>query len=84
MQAFSLDFNLRQHMKIHSKDHYRVCPYPDCGKRYTQECKLKSHIKAHHEKVILLHHNGDYHETVRVFDSHILLSLVALGHFVYL
>ena len=51
MQAFSLDFNLRSHMKTHSQENYHVCPYPDCGKRYAHEYKLKNHIASHHEKV---------------------------------
>ncbi|KAL5974523.1 hypothetical protein ACLOJK_031188 [Asimina triloba] len=48
--AFSLDFNLRAHMRTHSQDNYHICPYEDCGKRYAHEYKLKTHIKAHHEK----------------------------------
>lgn len=51
MQAFSLDFNLRSHMKTHSQENYHICPYPDCGKRYAHEYKLKNHIASHHEKV---------------------------------
>lgn len=54
LQAFSLDFNLRAHMKTHSLENYHVCPYPECGKRYTNECKLRTHIKTQHEKVRLL------------------------------
>ncbi|KAF8404241.1 hypothetical protein HHK36_009123 [Tetracentron sinense] len=50
MQAFSLDFNLRAHMRTHSQENYHVCPYADCGKRYAHEYKLKTHIKSHHEK----------------------------------
>ncbi|KDO37614.1 hypothetical protein CISIN_1g026846mg [Citrus sinensis] len=48
--AFSLDFNLRSHMKTHSQENYHICPYPDCGKRYAHEYKLKNHIASHHEK----------------------------------
>jgi len=51
LQAFSLDFNLRSHMKTHSQENYHICPYPDCGKRYAHEYKLKNHIASHHEKV---------------------------------
>ncbi|KAF8411878.1 hypothetical protein HHK36_004437 [Tetracentron sinense] len=50
MQAFSLDFNLRAHMRTHSQENYHTCPYVDCGKRYAHGYKLKVHIKAHHEK----------------------------------
>jgi hypothetical protein len=50
-QAFSLDFNLKAHMKTHSADNYHVCQYPECGRRFTQESKLRAHIRAQHEKV---------------------------------
>ncbi|KAJ6706713.1 TRANSCRIPTIONAL REPRESSOR PROTEIN YY [Salix purpurea] len=50
MQAFSLDFNLRSHMKTHSQENYHICPYSECGKRYAHEYKLKNHIASHHEK----------------------------------
>ncbi|KAJ6932036.1 hypothetical protein NC651_007664 [Populus alba x Populus x berolinensis] len=48
--AFSLDFNLRSHMKTHSQENYHICPYSECGKRYAHEYKLKNHIASHHEK----------------------------------
>lgn len=51
MQAFSLDFNLRSHMKTHSQENYHICPYPECGKRYAHEYKLKNHISSTHQKV---------------------------------
>lgn len=38
-------------MKTHSQENYHICPYPDCGKRYAHEYKLKNHIASHHEKV---------------------------------
>ncbi|KAK6794630.1 hypothetical protein RDI58_008083 [Solanum bulbocastanum] len=50
MQAFSLDFNLRSHMKTHSQENYHICPYPECGKRYAHEYKLKNHISSTHQK----------------------------------
>jgi hypothetical protein len=46
-----LDFNLKAHMKTHSADNYHVCQYPECGRRFTQESKLRAHIRAQHEKV---------------------------------
>ncbi|KAK6156999.1 hypothetical protein DH2020_011247 [Rehmannia glutinosa] len=52
-QAFSLDFNLKSHMKTHSQENYHVCPYPECGKRYAHEYKLKNHIASHHEKSVI-------------------------------
>jgi hypothetical protein len=38
-------------MKTHSADNYHVCQYPECGRRFTQESKLRAHIRAQHEKV---------------------------------
>ncbi|AQK71644.1 WREBP-2 protein [Zea mays] len=37
-------------MKTHSADNYHVCQYPECGRRFTQESKLRAHIRAQHEK----------------------------------
>ncbi|KAK7292861.1 hypothetical protein RJT34_15716 [Clitoria ternatea] len=54
-KAFSLDFNLRSHMKTHSHENYHICP--DCGKRYTQEYKLKNHIASH----MKTHSQENYH-----------------------
>ncbi|VAI46240.1 unnamed protein product [Triticum turgidum subsp. durum] len=48
--AFSLDFNLKAHMKTHFADNYHMCPYPECGRRFTQESKLRAHFRAQHEK----------------------------------
>lgn len=39
-------------MKTHAQENYHICPYPDCGKRYAHEYKLKNHIASHHEKVV--------------------------------
>ncbi|XP_044403155.1 zinc finger transcription factor YY1 isoform X3 [Triticum aestivum] len=50
MKAFSLDFNLKAHMKTHFADNYHMCPYPECGRRFTQESKLRAHFRAQHEK----------------------------------
>ncbi|GAB2297169.1 hypothetical protein Dimus_031282 [Dionaea muscipula] len=37
-------------MKTHSQENYHICPYPDCGKRYAHDYKLRNHIAAQHEK----------------------------------
>lgn len=50
-QAFSLDFNLRSHMRTHTGENYHACPYDDCGKRYAHEYKLRAHMRNHHDKV---------------------------------
>ncbi|CAL4968863.1 unnamed protein product [Urochloa decumbens] len=54
-------------MKTHSADNYHVCQYPECGRRFTQESKLRAHIRAQHEKnpgPSIVNHNvlGDYHQ----------------------
>lgn len=51
LQAFSLDFNLRSHMRTHTGENYHACPYEDCGKRYAHEYKLRAHMRNHHDKV---------------------------------
>lgn len=38
-------------MKTHSVENYHVCPYLECGKRYINESKLRTHMKTHHDKV---------------------------------
>ncbi|KAI3445609.1 hypothetical protein Pfo_002274 [Paulownia fortunei] len=40
-------------MKTHSQENYHICPYPECGKRYAHEYKLKNHIASHHEKNVI-------------------------------
>lgn len=47
-QAFSLDFNLRSHMKTHTGE-YHECPHAGCEKRYCQEYKLRAHICKEHK-----------------------------------
>jgi hypothetical protein len=51
VQAFSLDFNLRSHMKTHTGE-YNECPYEGCDKRYCQEYKLRAHIAKEHSKPV--------------------------------
>ena len=38
-------------MKTHFADNYHMCPHPECGRRFTQESKLRAHFRAQHEKV---------------------------------
>uniref|UniRef100_A0A0A9D1Z0 C2H2-type domain-containing protein n=1 Tax=Arundo donax TaxID=35708 RepID=A0A0A9D1Z0_ARUDO len=59
-------------MKTHSADNYHLCPYPDCGRRFTQESKLRAHIRAQHEKnpgASTMNHSAPdhrHHKTVKV------------------
>ncbi|KAL1549657.1 Zinc finger C2H2-type [Salvia divinorum] len=41
---------LRSHMKTYAQENYHICPYPDCGKQYPHEYKLKNHAVSHHVK----------------------------------
>lgn len=95
LQAFSLDFNLRSHMKTHSQENYHICPYPDCGKRYAHEYKLKNHIASHHEKVgrlllfdhsLLILHGACYHVKICFFSLYTFgfVVIVSFGMLIYL
>ena len=46
-RRFSLDFNLRTHVRIHTGDRPYVCPFDGCNKRFAQSTNLKSHIMTH-------------------------------------
>lgn len=46
-KRFSLDFNLRTHVRIHTGDRPYVCPFDACNKRFAQSTNLKSHILTH-------------------------------------
>jgi len=46
-KKFSLDFNLRTHIRIHTGNRPFQCSFQGCNKRFAQSTNLKSHMLTH-------------------------------------